>query len=125
MRYNKEIKLSFQVLKVSYKPSSSTIFCLIIYIQRFFSSALDQNECDEDSNLCPNGTCHNDVGSYYCECNIGFLVNGKTCERMCSTLFLIFCTPTFLFITIFSVFYSANFPVNYVSVDTKYWKGLK
>ena len=44
--------------------------------------SLDIDECsDPDLNVCDtqNGTCNNSVGSYSCQCNIGFTGNGSVC----------------------------------------------
>lgn len=39
----------------------------------------DIDECQEDSNICGNGTCLNNLGSYECNCNSGW--EGDNCEN--------------------------------------------
>ena len=47
------------------------------------SSDIDIDECDEDQDICdvmPNSNCANLPGSYVCECNHGFRLNGSVCQ---------------------------------------------
>ena len=38
---------------------------------------LDVNECDVNNGGC-NQTCVNEIGSYHCECDIGFLLHNDS-----------------------------------------------
>ncbi|AWV89227.1 EGF domain-containing protein [Bradymonas sediminis] len=38
---------------------------------------VDVDECQQASNLCPNGTCVNTPGSYECACDAGYEINGN------------------------------------------------
>ena len=41
---------------------------------------LDVDECDLDADDChANATCNNTIGSYTCECNIGYTGDGYNC----------------------------------------------
>jgi len=41
------------------------------------SECVDVDECQQASNLCPNGTCVNTPGSYECACDAGYELNGN------------------------------------------------
>ena len=49
----------------------------------------DIDECEQGMSDCEQ-TCQNTVGSYFCECNSGFLLNGDVCEGNTLYLTLIF-----------------------------------
>ena len=49
-------------------------------------SSTDINECSVSKGQCDD-TCHNTNGSYYCTCNIGFLLLED--QRGCTGLFMI------------------------------------
>ena len=41
---------------------------------------LDVDECDLDTDVChANATCNNTIGSYTCDCNIGYTGDGFNC----------------------------------------------
>lgn len=41
----------------------------------------DHNECADNSHMCHvNAACSNTEGSYRCECELGFIGNGRNCE---------------------------------------------
>lgn len=42
-----------------------------------FRRALDIDECREIPGVCENGVCINMIGSFRCECPIGFIYNDK------------------------------------------------
>ena len=44
----------------------------------------DVDECEEDLELCKNGQCLNEPGSYRCECDMGFgpTMDLTDCEGM-------------------------------------------
>ena len=48
---------------------------------------LDINECKSANPCDDNASCSNNVGSYVCQCNNGFVGDGKTCSDIneCST----------------------------------------
>ena len=50
----------------------SAIFCLSLDIDE--CSDIDLNVCDRE-----HSTCNNSIGSYSCQCNIGFTGNGSVC----------------------------------------------
>ena len=43
---------------------------------------LDIDECRDQADLCPNGSCRNLAGTYICDCDSGYQrsVDGKECE---------------------------------------------
>ena len=44
------------------------------------------NECVTESDLCDaDATCFDNNGILYCQCNVGFLGNGKTCQGIGSS----------------------------------------
>ena len=57
-------------------PSLCQFFCANFTL--FF---IDQDECStEFGNCAVNAKCINTEGSFYCECNNGYVGNGSTCE---------------------------------------------
>ena len=49
-------------------------------------SYTDTDECAEDSHICDeNATCINTIGTFKCECNNGYIGDGKTCEGNIAT----------------------------------------
>lgn len=61
--------------------SKPVLIASMHYVLSFF---LDYNECEEQppQHGCEH-VCENDIGSFHCECFIGFFLNedGKTCAR--------------------------------------------
>lgn len=56
-----------------------------LHFARFFSNFtlffVDQDECSTEFGNCTvNAKCINTEGSFYCECNNGYVGNGSTCE---------------------------------------------
>ena len=45
----------------------------------FVNISVDRNECTETP-CHTNASCINTVGSFYCDCKVGFLGNGFECE---------------------------------------------
>lgn len=46
-----------------------------------YSISTDRDECADDSHMCHvNATCTNAEGSYSCECQSGYIGNGRNCE---------------------------------------------
>lgn len=45
---------------------------------KFFLLFQDINECETDSkNICGNGICVNNIGSYTCQCDDGYSIKGE------------------------------------------------
>ena len=43
------------------------------------AAVADVNECELDARMCLNGICKNTMGSYVCECEIGYSIKpGQT-----------------------------------------------
>ena len=67
--------------------SKNILFCVINVYQGVFviNIILDVNECSKDSgnptNCDQNALCHDTVGSYYCECIVGYSGDGVKCTR--------------------------------------------
>lgn len=53
-----------------------TMFYLY-FIPLFLPCVLDIDECREIPGVCENGVCINMIGSFRCECPIGFIYNDK------------------------------------------------
>lgn len=49
----------------------------LYFISLFLSCVLDIDECREIPGVCENGVCINMIGSFRCECPIGFIYNDK------------------------------------------------
>ena len=68
--------------------------CLMKYIRShcaFYDNYTpDVNECELSTDLCHH-TCFNTVGSYLCDCNVGYMLNsqGVTCIGKCMIVFYI------------------------------------
>ena len=57
-----------------------------MYIPHYNFPYTDTDECAEDSHICDeNATCMNTIGTFKCECNNGYIGDGKTCEGNIST----------------------------------------
>lgn len=58
------------------------------HIVQLSLSHVDIDECREIPGVCENGVCINMIGSFRCECPIGFIYNDKLliCEGKASTL---------------------------------------
>lgn len=57
-----------------------SLFLFLIYLF-IFNNVKDKNECKGGSHNCNvNANCTNVIGSFTCECDIGFKGNGITCE---------------------------------------------
>ena len=41
--------------------------------------SIDINECSSNKGGCAH-TCTNTIGSYYCSCNAGYVLSGKSCN---------------------------------------------
>lgn len=67
--------MAFKSSYHSYLPCLG-IMCLSISHTWLFMS-LDIDECREIPGVCENGVCINMVGSFRCECPMGFLYNDK------------------------------------------------
>ena len=59
------------------------------FVPLFLPCVLDIDECREIPGVCENGVCINMIGSFRCECPIGFIYNdklliceGKTCTPL-------------------------------------------
>ena len=55
----------------------------------------DINECSLNSSICGSGICVNLIGSYTCNCTVGYRFNGQTCIGECD----FFYTPDNMFLT--------------------------
>lgn len=67
---------------------------ILMYLLLRFISALDIDECKVIHDVCRNGECVNDRGSYHCICKTGYTpdITGTACVGRCfvfSALFLI------------------------------------
>lgn len=67
---------------------------ILMYLLLWFISALDIDECKVIHDVCRNGECVNDRGSYHCICKTGYTpdITGTACVGRCfvfSALFLI------------------------------------
>jgi hypothetical protein len=50
---------------------------------------IDADECATGANDCsPDATCTNEPGTYSCHCNDGFLGDGRTCMKACTTVLI-------------------------------------
>lgn len=63
--------------------------CFVLILSPcLFLMCLDIDECREIPGVCENGVCINMIGSFRCECPIGFIYNDKLliCEGEACTL---------------------------------------
>ena len=71
-----------QTVKVIYLRMMMLLKLTAMFLSAIFCLSLDIDECsDIDLNVCDreHGTCNNSIGSYSCQCNIGFTGNGSVC----------------------------------------------
>lgn len=63
---------------ISRNPSVQEIY--IVELTYYFILA-DHDECADDSHMCHvNAVCTNTEGSYECECEYGYIGDGRNCE---------------------------------------------
>ena len=73
---------------------SSECRCHAGYRSNGQTTCTDINECNNESQLCPNNaTCTNTIGSYICSCNSGYTGDGKTCSDINECHGLHECSP--------------------------------
>ena len=53
---------------------------LILAIYIIICSFVDVNECLEENSCDVNATCINKIGTYDCQCNVGFSGDGFNCS---------------------------------------------
>ena len=79
--------------KVFHPPSSILVLyinlCLVINLFILF---VDVDECSSSNGNCSaQATCINNLGSYECTCNVGYIGNGYQCDGMLYLLLLLSC----------------------------------
>lgn len=66
-----ENSLEFDLLKKVEQKIKTVFLCRVLFF------CLDIDECREIPGVCENGVCINMIGSFRCECPIGFIYNDK------------------------------------------------
>jgi hypothetical protein len=47
---------------------------------------IDIDECAGTNDCDPNASCFNEAGGFTCDCNAGFVGDGRSCTRVCTTI---------------------------------------